>query len=268
MNKILPASLFLSLIFLTTTHFAPVAQSATDCGSSFLKLMPNAKNKAKGYPDPKLSVSCSSNTMTVLSNNIPNFEFVQTTPNELREQDLRVELPLKPAFSSSLTDAPLGGLEAITVTGLPIFGPTEAPRDGFRDPYLDGILDYCNGHTAPRGDYHFHVRPDCITDTKKVGTVIGYALDGFPILSPYICANSSCSTTKKLSSSWRVKPGVNARGGNAWEVHEFKAGFGDLDKCNGRKLEGGGYAYYATDSFPYFIGCFVGTVKLPQMRRP
>jgi arylsulfate sulfotransferase len=248
-------------------HFVPAAQSAATCGSSFIKVTANAKNKAKGYPDPKLSVTCSSGTITIDSNNIPNFEFVQTTPNPLQAQNLHLELALKPALASSVTAAPLGGPIAVTVNGLYIFGPTEAPQDGFKDPFLNGILDYCNGHTAPRGDYHFHARPDCIADTKKVGTVLGFALDGFPILSPYVCADTTCKTSKKLVSSWRVKAGQDARAGNAWKAHEFVAGAGDLDKCNGRKTATG-YAYYATDSFPYFVGCFVGTPNLPRLPRP
>ena len=28
------------------------------------------------------------------------------------------------------------------------------------------------------------------------------------------------------------------------------------------ELEGGGYAYYATDTFPYFLGCYRGTPSL------
>ena len=31
------------------------------------------------------------------------------------------------------------------------------------------------------------------------------------------------------------------------------------DQCNGRVQADGSYAYYATEDFPYFLGCFVGT---------
>ncbi len=267
MKQVFFASLLIGSGLIGFNQLLPAAQSAATCGSSFVKVTANAKNKQKGYPDPKLSVTCSSSTVIIDSNNIPNFEFVQTTPNPLQAQNLHLELALKPALASSVTAAPLGGPIAVTVNGLYIFGPTEAPQDGFKDPYLNGILDYCNGHTAPRGDYHFHARPDCIEGTKKVGTVLAYALDGFPILSPYVCADSTCKTTKKLVSSWRVTPGQDARAGNAWQVHEFVAGTGDLDKCNGKKTAAG-YAYYATDSFPYFVGCFVGTPNLPRLPRP
>ena len=36
---------------------------------------------------------------------------------------------------------PLVGAAAVAVNGIAIFGPTEAPRDGSRDPVLDEMLD-------------------------------------------------------------------------------------------------------------------------------
>ncbi len=262
MKKVYLTSFLIVATLIGFNQPVPAAQSVATCGLNFIKVTANAKNKQKGYPDPKLTLTCSGDIVTVDSNNIPNFEFVQTTPNPLQAQNLHLELPLKPVPASGVTAVPLGGPVAVTVTGLYIFGPTEAPQDGFKDPFLNGILDYCNGHTAPHGDYHLHVRSDCIGETTKVGSVLAYALDGFPILSPYVCADTACKTSKKLSSSWRVKTGKDARAGNAWQVHEFVAG-GDLDKCNGKKTADG-YAYYATDSFPYFMGCFVGKPNLPR----
>lgn len=229
-----------------------------DCANyKFQKVTAHPKNSA--YPAPTLSISCNGNTVTIKSNGIPNFEFVQTTPNRLQAQNYTWSIAQTPALANKMTAVPLGGPAAIAVDGIPIFGPTEAPNDGYRDPYLDGILDFCNGHTAPRGDYHFHARPNCIlseAELKKPGTVIAYALDGFPILSPYVCADATCTSTKKLSSSWRI---TAPNASNAWEKHSYVAGSGDLDRCNGLNQPNGSYAYYATDSFPYFVGCYVGT---------
>jgi arylsulfate sulfotransferase len=235
------------------------------CNTAFRKVTANASNKARGYPDPTLSVTCSNSSMVVTSNNIPDFEFVQTTPSRLREQNVRLEITLSPKIATQTTAVPLGGASAVTTTGLLIFGPTEAPRDGYKDPYLDGLLDYCNGHTAQMGDYHFHNLPKCYSYSKTPGAVLGYTLDGFPIVAGYVCTDSSCSSTQALKSSWRVKAGRTGRDGNAWEVHEYVAGLGDLDQCNGKKDAQGNYAYYATETFPYFMGCYVGT---PNLSRP
>jgi hypothetical protein len=173
---------------------------------------------------------------------------------------------------------PLGGPAAITVTGLPIFGPTENPMDGYRDPYLDdmlaNLLDECNGHTAPRGVYHFHARPDCLVMSlggQRAGLVIGYAFDGYPVLFPLGCDDASCTTTRELSSSWRLTLDeyTTATRGPAWDIHEFVDGLGDLDECNGMAITAAGspydYAYFATDTFPYFLGCYRGTPEIPRM---
>ncbi len=51
--------------------------------------------------------------------------------------------------------------------------------------------------------------------------------------------------------------------GPAWDIHAYVDGLGDLDKCNGLPITEAGapfdYAYFATDSFPYFLGCYHGT---------
>jgi hypothetical protein len=247
----------------TATPTTPATPVSNACPSDkFIDVQPDPANSA--YPAPQLSVTCNSTQMTVQTNNIPNFEFVQVTPNQLKAQNYTFHFPLQPTVASSPSSIPLGGPSALTVNGLVIFGPTEAPRDGYRDPYLDGILDYCNGHTAPSGDYHFHARMDCIYPNldqpiaANVGRVLGYAFDGYPILAPYLCADTSCATVKELQSSWKdVNPDLQ----NAWERHQYVAGSGDLDQCNGAQQADGSYAYYATDSFPYFMGCYHGVVE-------
>jgi hypothetical protein len=222
------------------------------------------------YPAPSLSVTCDADEVTVASNGIPNFEFTPITPNALTAQDYSWHFPRYPAPAASKEDVPLGGPFGIAVNGLPLFGPTENPMHDYRDPALDEILDYCNGHTAPGGVYHFHARPDCLfTDvTGKTSLVVGYAFDGYPILAPYECTDAGCSSVKKMESSWqRVNDRFDAQGepdytgttSGSWELFEYVEDSGDLDRCNGAALLGGGYAYYATDTFPYFIGCFNGT---------
>jgi hypothetical protein len=246
--------------------FSPAPQPAdlqieiADCAADhFIEVGRGATNSQ--YPDPLLEVSCDGETATIRTNNIPNFAFVQTTPNALQAQDYTITIPQNPVVADETTAVPLVGISAIAVNGLLIFGPTEAPQDGSRDPYLDQILDDCNGHTAQQGNYHFHARPDCIFETidGQVGLVIAYALDGFPILAPYLCVDAACTQTVEVASSWQLtNPAVDA----AWEQHSYVAGSGDLDACNGMFLDDSSYVYFATDTFPYFMGCYVGEVGL------
>ncbi len=213
------------------------------------------------YPMPEISVSCDSTTVTIESNGIPNFNFVPITPNALQENAFVFEIPRNPTVATVKEAVPLVGAAAVAVNGLPIFGPTEAPRDGSRDPYLDQILDYCNGHTAPGGVYHFHARPDCVYQNSagQTSLVLGYAFDGYPILAPYICEDAGCSSVKKVSSSYRqVEEVYGTSIENAWDAHEYVSGLGDLDQCNGTTLADGSYAYFSTDTFPYFVGCYHG----------
>ena len=50
------------------------------------------------------------------------------------------------------------------------------------------------------------------------------------------------------------------RGDNTWEAHTYIANLSPLDECNGMNLADGSYAYFATDTFPYFLGCYHGVV--------
>ena len=234
------------------------ANASTGCPAErFLDVQAHPANGA--YPAPQLNVTCTESTFIVQSNGIPNFEFVQITPNNLQAQNHRWEIPLTPQAATQPGDIPLLGPVAVAVNGLPIFGPNEAPRDDYGDPYLDGLLDYCNGHTAPGGMYHFHARPDCIIANieGKAGLVIGYAFDGYPILSPYLCEDASCASVKKMQSSWQRTQDVR----NAWQAHQYVTGSGDLDQCNGLTFADGSYAYFATDTFPYFLGCYHGVAN-------
>ena len=115
------------------------------------------------------------------------------TPNGLQTQNYQWQVPLNPTAASEPTDVPLLGAIAFTVNGMPIFAPNEAPRDNYGDAYLDGLLDYCNGHTAQQGTYHYHARPDCLFENSEGNPylVIGYGLDGYPILAPYACTDAS-----------------------------------------------------------------------------
>jgi hypothetical protein len=209
-----------------------------------------------GLPTPELNVYCDDETIIVEANGIPNFEYTQVTPNGLAEQNYRWQIPLEPTEAVETSQIPLTGPVAIAVNGLPIFGPNEAPFDDYGDPLLDQLLDYCNGHTAPGGIYHFHARPDCLFETVEgeVGLVIGYAFDGYPILAPYLCEDTSCSSVVEAVSSWQHNSDVR----NAWQANEYVAGSGNLDRCNGTYLADGSYAYFATDTFPYFLGCYHG----------
>jgi hypothetical protein len=233
----------------------PDESTLSGCGAaSFIDV--STYDQVQGYPEPELEAECTATELVVRSNGIPNFEFVRITPNDLQAQDYTWRMPITPTVLAEPVDIPLLGPVAIAVNGLPIYGPNEAPTHGTADPVLDEILDFCSGHTAQRGDYHFHARPDCLFEDSegKVSLVIGYAFDGYPIVAPWTCVDGDCTRTRKLQSSWQRTQDLR----NAWDAHEYVEGSGDLDRCNGILAQEGSYRYVASDTFPYLLGCYRG----------
>lgn len=250
-------SCIILLIVLSSLSVVGISAQEADCPTDdFIDVQAAPENSA--YPAPELSVECTEDSIIVTSNGIPNFEFLQTTPNALTAQNFVWEIPLEPTLAEETTQIPILGTVAFAVNGIPIYGPNEAPQMDYGDPFLDELLDYCNGHTGGTGDYHFHVVPSCIFEEYdgNVGLVVAYALDGFPILAPFLCTDDDCTDFVELNSSWQRTTDVR----NAWEAHEYIEGSGDLDQCNGMMMDDGSYAYFATATFPYFLACYVGEV--------
>jgi hypothetical protein len=215
------------------------------------------------YPAPTLNVSCDGTTVTVQSNGIPGYRFVATTPNPLRAQNYNWRFPQNPAQAARTTTIPLLGPVGIAVNGLPFYGPNEAQMPHpYGDPVYNQLLDYCLGHTAQRGDYHYHaLLVKCLVSGAadgKPSPIIGYAFDGFPIYGPYGCVDAACTRVVKFQSGWDR---VGDPRTYAWNAHRYtqKSGETYLDQCNGHVGPDGTYHYHATDTFPYILGCYRGT---------
>ncbi len=215
------------------------------------------------YAKPAVSVVCSATRLDVTSNGMISYTFVPKTPNPLKVQSWYWSVPLSPALAASPTSVSNKfGTIGFTVTGLPIYAAMEGAQpanEAYGDPSYNGILDTCGGHTGPAGEYHDH----SITDSSACGfgsqQILGYALDGFPIMSANGCLDEACTEPVTFHSGW-VRTGNPAT--NAWSAYTYVANSSDptqLDKCNGRVGPDGQYAYYATSTFPYTIGCFAGT---------
>jgi hypothetical protein len=238
----------------TTTTPASTAGSLTASGCASSVRFPDlstAPGAGGSYAKPKVSVSCSSGTMTVTSNGMIGYSFVPKTPNGLKEQSFTWNVPTAPKAAASTTsiDKQLGTV-AFTVTGIPIYGPMEGPvppAEAFGDPVYNNLLDSCKGHTGYNADYHYHA----ILATNACylnETIIGYANDGFPIYS-----NPGYTYVSGYKMTGNPKS-------NAWSAYTYVGGGSNtLDACNGRTDADGSYRYYITEAFPYIIGCYKGT---------
>ena len=244
---------------------SPVGAVVSACPAGrFLSDLP-AHPANSGVPAPVVSVVCSDTQVTVRTNGIPTFPFVAKTPNPLRAQDFTFRFPRTPMGAGTPGALNLGAI-GVAVDGLPIYGPFEAPAQGTADPLVDGILDNCGGHAGPAGDYHVHATPACLPADLMAtpGTVVGYALDGFPIMSPVLSADQDCANTVAVRSRYQqvsTARMVSSRYG-------YVEGLGALDRCNGMTGPDGEYRYHAVTTFPYFLGCYVGEVGMQSATRP
>jgi hypothetical protein len=146
-------------------------------------------------------------------------------PNAIKSQSLTYDLAGSPAYGSPNC---MGGEVGILLTGVPLFNAFDA---GGRDAGAWEIQDACEGHPQGSGIYHYHTLSSCITDVN-VSTVIGFALDGFPITGPKVGDDNFLTTD-------------------------------DLDECHGIVseiiLDGTKttmYHYVMTQDFPYSVSCF------------
>ena len=139
--------------------------------------------------------------------------------------------------------------------------------------------DNHNAHTQPNGAYHYHGDPKALYDQSSTtieSPVIGFAADGYPIFGPYF---NDSGTIRKAESCYTTKSGARTElenqepgffpGGSYdgtyiqdYEFNQanFDAGTCDLDECNGMTIDGS-YGYYVTDSYPWVLKCFKGTVN-------
>eukprot|EP00588_Corethron_pennatum_P012882 CAMPEP_0194274214 /NCGR_PEP_ID=MMETSP0169-20130528/7345_1 /TAXON_ID=218684 /ORGANISM="Corethron pennatum, Strain L29A3" /LENGTH=673 /DNA_ID=CAMNT_0039017341 /DNA_START=94 /DNA_END=2116 /DNA_ORIENTATION=- len=136
----------------------------------------------------------------------------------------------------------------------------------FSNHTMSKVFDDCMGHVCGNGchHYHYHLIPICLLDSlgqnltfvnrtywkatepiemirgwpsiSNPSPVVGWAMDGFPIMGPY-------------DDEGKLQVGV------------YKNQNSTLDECNGKfSKRTGKYAYYLTPNPPYNIGCFRGAL--------
>ncbi|WP_170305589.1 YHYH protein [Pseudoduganella ginsengisoli] len=152
--------------------------------------------------------------------------------------------------------------------------------EALNQTYFKFGTDTNNAHVQPDGAYHYHGMPEeYITKLGKgtsTMTLVGFAVDGFPIYARYgyKTASDATSGVKIMTSSYRMKttpssgrPSTSiAAMGTFTQDYEYVAGLGDLDECNGRtgvtpEFPNGIYHYYITDGYPYIQRCVKGTAS-------
>ena len=195
---------------------------------------------------PSFSNTVSGSTRTITTNDLPNhvtgvFPIASSdpaynydrNPNSIKSQSYTFALAANPTYSA--TPNCMGGQVGVMLTGVALFNAFDA---GGRDAGAWEVQDNCGGHPEKEGEYHYHTLSSCIKDVS-VHTVIGYALDGFPITGPQVGTDNILTTS-------------------------------DLDECHGITssyvVDGKtvtGYHYVMTQDFPYSASCFRATAINP-----
>ena len=202
------------------------------------------------WPQARVSIAPRGDTVAVTGNGLPvgqptgTFPIAtddpvyqyETNPNAIAEQSLSFTIPRTPTRAASPTCLPMGMI-GFTTTGVALYNALD---DAGRDAAAHEVQDLCDGHPQGRGQYHYHSASPCLPGAND-NTVIGWALDGYPVLG------MRDGSGKTLSNS-------------------------DLDACHGRAdtvtVDGRNYdyAYRLTAEYPYILGCFTGTV-LPDTQQ-
>ena len=186
------------------------------------------------------SNTVSGDTRTITTNDLPGDHTTGTfpvkssdpayaydrNPNTIKAQTLSYALTASPVYSA--TPQCMGGEAGVMLTGVAIFNGFDA---GGRDAGAWEVQDSCSGHPQNKGEYHYHTLSSCIKDIS-VKTILGYALDGFPITGPQVGSGNILTTS-------------------------------DLDECHGIvstiNIDGKlttTYHYVMTQDFPYSVSCF------------
>ncbi len=204
-------------------------------------------------------------------------------PNRIRAQSYRFTVPLRPQPASQPTPLRMQAF-GIALNGV-VFDPGAAEwydreRQWQYEPLNGGVdlgIDDHHAHVQPTGAYHYHGLPVGLIQTRSGGrpamVLLGWAADGFPIYGPWDHQQpgAPASPLVRLRSSYRLKAGDRPAGappgahdGTFVADHEYVAGSGDLDECNGRwgptpEFPDGIYHYHLTADFPFIPRQFRGT---------
>lgn len=151
-------------------------------------------------------------------------------PNAISAQDISFSIPQNPVIDPNGPHCTYKRV-GITLDGIQLHVALDSKG---RDELAYQLQDVCTGDAQPGGGYHRHALGECTPHIHENNALVGYALDGFGIFSPFD------KDGKELTSA-------------------------DLDECHGltSEIDWDGkpvsmYHYVLTRDFPYTIACFKG----------
>jgi hypothetical protein len=280
----------------TTAEGGAATTAGVACGYAYSGYNGSASVKATST----VTWTCTATTRSVSSNGIPDHDVGTfpnpSCPNTIAAQTVSATMTLSPVNTGTPSTLGPGGVgyalngvkldpgTAGTCTGADA-GTSCSLAGGGGAWNIEALgqssfnfgVDGSNAHVQPGGAYHYHGMPEAILTRLGKGsapTLVGYALDGFPVYARYGHATpmDGASAIVVMKGSYAVKatpdpgrPAVSTYPMGAFaEDYEYVAGSGDLDECNGRtdvtpEFPAGIYHYYITDTYPFIQRCVKGT---------
>jgi len=162
-----------------------------------------------------------------------------------------VSLPLNPIKQNNKIEIPARSIIAMATNGVPAFGPLEGGDSNSVEPGNGFIQDaqFWYGHPTQDGTWHVH-NPYMGEEIADSNTLLGWALDGFPIYGPFDTGSD---------------------------------GLASLDNCNGREVDGQ-YQYHIRNledvnenldycksstnpevNWNYILGCYHGSTDQTEV---
>jgi hypothetical protein len=193
--------------------------------------------------DSSFTMSVANGTRSIVTNDLPRdhttgqfpvqpgdpaYQY-DRNPNSIAAQSLIYSLAASPTANAAPTC--MGSESGVMLTGVALFNAFDA---GGRDAGAWEVQDGCDGHPQITHEYHYHTLSTCITD-ESVTTVLGFALDGFPITGPML-GPKNILTTKDLDECHGITSAIQLDGRTVTTYH-----------------------YVMTQDFPYSVSCFRGT---------
>jgi hypothetical protein len=139
--------------------------------------------KTAGVPDHKSIYWPTSNALyaTFSGTTFGGYTFSKN-PNTITTQTLTFKIPVNPVVSSTHAATPFGPI-GVAVNGVAFFNQYAANYAALTTEAF--TLDQYWAHPQQSGQYHYHVEPLYLTQTKLTSSsLLGFLLDGFPVYGP------------------------------------------------------------------------------------
>ena len=247
-------------------------------------------NVVKSIPANVQQVRYTGTDVYIKATGIPDYNIgpFNGNPNVPANDNATFDIPRNPQPATTHTATGLGAI-GVLINGVDVFNMSDAMSYQNLNVWHNnaGVVeapsfDAAKAHPQQQGVYHNHENPVSLESeigaTSTNPTVIGYAIDGYPIMNDYASLTSG-GPVVKMSSSYQLRTYSNNIRGNGGptvstqfpdgyfeEDYQYVNNAGLLDQYNGAfiytpQFPNGTYAYFATTdatntnaAYPYLLG--------------